>query len=301
MANNVQRAILTLPGFDQSYEKFFKQMQVEQYSPGSISGYVSKLAAICLHFCKVPKSLTSDDCRDYFSMLLSRTPSPCLSYFKHTVYSLRCYCRIMNLPTLGVSLPHIRKKKKLAVVLSQSKVRSLLQNCSNLRDKALLALVYSSGLRLGEVRRLELADIDRGRMMIHVRQSKGRKDRYVPLSRSLLPVLRAYYKAYRPQIYCFNGRNAGCPITKNEVHFVFNSAVRSQGIRKRVTLHTLRHSYCTHLLEMGENILRIKELMGHSNIRTTMTYLHLLPSSRSNALARWTDSFRRIKPHSGET
>lgn len=117
MANNVQRAILTLPGFGQSYEKFFKQMQVEQYSPGSISGYVSKLAAICLHFCKVPESLTSDDCRDYFSMLLSRTPSPCLSYFKHTVYSLRCYCRIMNLPTLGVSLPHIRKEKKVVLLL----------------------------------------------------------------------------------------------------------------------------------------------------------------------------------------
>lgn len=285
MATYVQRAIDTLSGFGQSYKKFSNQLQVEQYSAGSIIGYGSKLAAICLHFNKVPESLTSDDCRDYFSMLLSRTPSPGLSYFKHTVYSLRCYCRIMDLPLLRMSLPRIRKDKKLPVVLSQSEICSLLRICANLRDKALLALVYSCGLRLSEVRHMKLADIDSDRMMVHVRQGKGRKDRYVPLSHSLLLVLGAYYKAYHPTAYCFNSCTTGCPITANEVHFVLKSAVHSLGIQKHVTLHTLRHSYCTHLLEMGENILRIKELMGHSNIKTTMTYLHVIPNNESNAFS----------------
>jgi integrase/recombinase XerD len=285
MATYVQRAIATLPGFGQSYEKFSKQLLVEQYSYGSIIGYSSKLAAICLHFGKVPESLTSDDCRDYFSELLSRRPSPGLSYFKHTVYSLRCYFRIMNLPLLQLSLPRIRREKKLAVVLSQWEMSKLLCSSPTLRDKALLALAYSSGLRLSEVRNMKLSDIDSGRMMIHIRQGKGRKDRYVPLSHSLLVVLRAYYREERPTVYLFNSSLAGKPITGEAINFILHSAVRAAGIQKHVVLHTLRHSYATHLLEMGENILRIKELLGHSNIKTTMAYLHLVPLSASSAFS----------------
>ena len=147
MANFIQRASDSISGFGQSYEKFSKQLLIEQYSPGSIKSYGHKLAAISFHFKKLPEHLSEDDCRDYFSMLLSRTPSPGLSYFKHTVYSLRCYRKTMHLSELNFSLPRIRSTKKLPVVLSQSEVSSLLRHCGSIRSQALLALIYSCGLR----------------------------------------------------------------------------------------------------------------------------------------------------------
>lgn len=281
----VQQALSTLPGFAQKYDLFSKQLLIEQYSDASIQSYCSKLSALCLHFGKLPEALTSDDLQKYFSLLVSRSPSPDISYFKHTVCSLRCYCRIFNLVELKVSLPRLRKSKKLPVVLSQCEVRRLLRCCVDVRDKSLLGLIYSCGLRLGEVRKLSISDVDSGRMMVHIRQGKGGKDRYVPLSGSLLVVLRAYYRRYRPKEYLFNGPDPGSPIGENEVYFLFKAAVRAAGIRKHVTLHTLRHSYATHLLEMGMNILQIKELMGHSNIKTTMTYLHLVPDRRSDSFS----------------
>lgn len=280
MSNSVQRACNSIPEFRQKYEKFSTQLQVEQYSARSILSYSSKVSALCLHFNKLPDDLTSDDCRTYFSMLLSGTPCVGINSFKHTIYGLRCYCRIMGLPDLKLSLPSIRKDKKLPVVLSQSEICHLLSSCADLRSKALLGLIYSCGLRLSESRQIKISDIDSGRMLVHIKQGKGRKDRYVSLSWALLLVLRAYFKKYRPTTYLFNGPDACTPITETEVYFLFKSAVLAAGIRKPITLHTLRHSFATHLLEMGMNILQIKECLGHSNIKTTMIYLHVAPVGR---------------------
>ena len=274
MANIVQRACFSIPEFEQRYEKFSKELQVRQYSPGSISAYCHKLSAICLHFRKLPESLTEDDCRDYFSMLLSRSPSPGLSYFKHTVYSLRCYRKMMGLSSFTVPLPSIRKDKKLPIVLSQEEIRRLLSVTSSIRGKAIFSLIYSCGLRMSELINLRLYQIDNDRMQVFVYQGKGKKDRYVPLSSNVQIVLKRYLEAYDPCMYLFND-SPGKPVTEQEVRYLFRDAVRTAGILKPCTLHTLRHSYATHLLEMGENILRIRDLLGHANIKTTMIYLHL--------------------------
>lgn len=275
MANLIQRACDSITGFRQSYEKFFEELKVKQYSPGSIAGYSHKLASICLHFGKLPEDLTEDDCRDYFNMLLSRKPTPSISYFKHTVYSLRCYSQMMHLPVLRVALPRIRKEKKLPVVLSQLEVQRLLDCCEGIRSKAVLSLIYSCGLRLSELMNLQISDIDSDRMQVHIRQGKGRKDRYVPLSQKVLPLLRAYWLKYKPQVYLFNS-SPGKKISSFEIRTMFRDAVLLARILKPCTLHTLRHSYATHLLEQGENILRIRDLLGHENITTTMIYLHLV-------------------------
>lgn len=275
MANIIQRASDSITGFGQSYEKFSKQLQVEQYSPDSIKSYGHKLAAISFHFKKLPEDLSEDDCRDYFSMLLSRTPSPGLSYFKHTVYGLRCYRKTMHLCELNFSLPRIRSAKKLPVVLSQSEVSSLLRHCTTIRGQALLALIYSCGLRLRELIHMRICDIDSQRMQVFIRQGKGGKDRYVPLSKNLLLLLREYFIQCRPSVYLFNNCSGG-QIEDSEVRYLFKQAVHSSLILKPCTLHTLRHSYATHLLEMGENILRIRDLLGHTDIKTTMVYLHLV-------------------------
>lgn len=275
MANFIQRASDSISGFMQSYEKFSKQLQVEQYSPRSIQSYGHKLAAISFHFKKLPEHLSEEDCRDYFSMLLSRSPSPGLSYFKHTVYSLRCYRKTMHLCELHFSLPRIRSTKKLPVVLSQSEVSNLLRHCISVRSQALLALIYSCGLRLRELINMRICDIDSQRMQVFIRQGKGGKDRYVPLSTHLLLLLREYFIQHRPEVYLFNNRSGG-QIEDSEIRYLFKQAVHSSRILKPCTLHTLRHSYATHLLEMGENILRIRDLLGHADIKTTLIYLHLV-------------------------
>lgn len=295
MANQIQRACNSIAGFKQSYEKFLKQLQVEQYASGSIDGYTHKLASICLYFGKLPAALTEDDCRDYFNMLLTRTPIPGISYFKHTVYSLRCYNKMMHLPVLQVALPRIRKEKKLPVVFSQAEVLRLLDSCDGIRSKALLSLIYSCGLRVSELINLQISDIDSDRMQVHIRQGKGRKDRYIPLSVKVLPDLRKYFLKYTPSIYLFNSR-PGQKISRFEIDCLFRDAVLLARILKPCTLHTLRHSYATHLLEQGENILRIRDLLGHENITTTMVYLHLVNLCEGGRAFSPLDRLLPIKP-----
>lgn len=295
MANQIQLACNSIAGFRQSYEKFLKELQVKQYAGGTITGYIHKLASICLYFNKLPENLTEDDCRNYFNMLLTRTPTPGISYFKHTVYGLRCYSQMMHLPVLRVALPRLRKEKKLPVVLSQPEVRRLLDSCDGIRSKALLSLVYSCGLRVSELINLKISDIDSDRMQVHIRQGKGRKDRYLPLSEQILPDLRRYFVSYKPVIYLFNS-TPGKKITTFEAGHMLRDAVLLARILKPCTLHTLRHSYATHLLEQGENILRIRDLLGHEHITTTLIYLHLVNLSEGGGAFSPLDRLPMVEP-----
>lgn len=138
---------------------------------------------------------------------------------------------------------------------------------------------------MGEVLNLHIRDIDMDRMSIHIRQSKNRKDRYVPLSQAILIVLRAYMKEFSPNVYLFNGSQSGTRLQERELSFAFKQACRTVKINKKVVFHTLRHSYATHLIEMGENIVRISNLLSHSNIQTTLTYLHLITGGQGEAFS----------------
>lgn len=281
-ATKVQTAISSVDGFGQIYEKFVKQMQVQQYSCSSIRIYGSQIAAISLHFGKTPEKLTDDDFRDYLSFLQTGC-SP--SSFKHAVCCLRCYFPIMGLPLPSYSLPSLRAAKTLPVVLSNDEIRCFLCSCPDLRSKFLFGLVYSCGLRLSEALHLEVWDIDKDRMMVHIRQSKGRKDRYVPLSECLLPYLILYTAQYGPVRSLFYGASKNSPLSRTEFYTLFKMAYHASGILKKITSHTLRHSYATHLLEMGANIVQVKELLGHSNIKTTMIYLHVAITTPGGAFS----------------
>lgn len=176
-----------------------------------------------------------------------------------------------------MSLPSIRKAEKLPRALSTGDMSRLLSGCADLRSRAALGLLYSAGLRGGELRKLEPSDIDSGRMLVHVRQGKGNKDRYVPLSRNMLGVLRDYVREYRPAVYLFNTAFAakGEPVLQRELSDMLAAARARAGLERHVTCHTLRHSYATHLLEMGENILAVQKLLGHGHLKTTLSYLHV--------------------------
>jgi len=189
--------------------------------------------------------------------------------------------RILGTPL--ENFPRPQKEERLPQVFSQGEVSRLFEQVDNLKHRALLYMVYASGLRVGEVVRLQLQDIDSDRMMIRIRQSKGRKDRYVMLSAKSLDLLRLYCRAYRPRTWLFPGQ-AGpeTHITERTAQHVFEHAKDKAGIRKKVGIHVLRHSFATHLLEAGTDLRYIQELLGHSSSKTTEIYTHVSKRSISN-------------------
>lgn len=172
-------------------------------------------------------------------------------------------------------MPYQRKRRTLPEILSPEEVAGIFDACHNLKHKMLLMTSYSGGLRLGETLGLLPSDIDSARMMIRVEQGKGRKDRYVMLSQTLLSELRTYWKAFRPVRWLFEGRTKGQPLSPSTAEKVFTAAAGRAGITKDVSFHSLRHAFATHLLEGGTNIRVIQALLGHQSLTTTQLYTHV--------------------------
>lgn len=256
------------------HNKLEQQVKLNGYSSSTLTNYGRSIAKLSLYFGCTPLELEEAQINEYL-LELNATQSPSKSYFKHTVYGLRYLFRLMNRDDRAIRLPSIKKAKTLPVVLSTQECKRLFKSPKLLRHRVLLMLIYSAGLRISEVCKLKIEDIDSDRMHIHVRQSKGRKDRYVVLSPLVLKGLRKYYKGERPVNWLFNGKEPGSPISKQGVQWAMRMAVKKAGIRKKATVHTLRHSYATHLLEAGLDLVTVKEQLGHSRIETTMEYLHI--------------------------
>ncbi|ERI92174.1 site-specific recombinase, phage integrase family [Clostridiales bacterium oral taxon 876 str. F0540] len=178
-----------------------------------------------------------------------------------------------------VQLYRPKKDKKLPEVLSYQEVSKILEKTINLKHRAILFLVYSAGLRVGEVVNLKISDIDSDRMLIHVKQGKGKKDRYTVLSQIALDELRIYAKKYRPEDWLFEGGDGKGHLTERSVQKIFDKACIAAGIKKDVSVHTLRHSFATHLLEGGTDLRYIQELLGHSSSKTTEIYTHVTEKS----------------------
>jgi len=227
--------------------------------------------------------LDEDSILDYLHHLKQQHRTPSDSFFKHTVYGLRYLYRIYDKADSRVILPSIERPRKLPVVLSQQEVRVLLKAPKLLKHRLVLALLYGCGLRNFELCRVKITDLDLDRNVVHVRQGKGRKDRYVPLCGLLIRGIRTYLRAEKPVEYLFNGKSRTgeyTAMTARGVQWAIREARRLSDIKKQVTAHSLRHSYATHLLEMGTDIVTLKELLGHANILTTMEYLHVARLSR---------------------
>jgi site-specific recombinase XerD len=192
-----------------------------------------------------------------------------------------CALRFFYRTCLGKSdwmiarMPFQRKRRALPEVLSPEEISAIFDACHNLKHKTLLMTSYGGGLRLGETLGLLPSDVDSGRMMIRVEQGKGRKDRYVMLSTTLLAALRVYWKAFRPVRWLFEGRRPGEPLSPSTAEKVFTTAAGRAGIAKGVSFHSLRHAFATHLLEGGTNILVIQSLLGHQSLTTTQVYTHV--------------------------
>src|SRR5574343_255253 len=277
----LKMALERVDGFAALYRRFERKMTIAGRSRSTITNYGRHIAAIALHFQCLPTDLDQDQLEDYLFMLQSKEKrSPSESYFKFTVFGLRCLFKIEGLEHDHIVLPSISADSKLPSVLSQSEVKAMIASCTLLKHRLMIALMYGCGLRIGELVALEVKNIDLHRGMLHIVQGKGRKDRYVPLGTMLCRGIASHIEAESPKKWLFTGKDSSVPMSTRGTTWVVNEAVKKCSIKKDVSCHTLRHSYATHLLEMGLDIMSIKELLGHERIETTLIYLHVAQNGR---------------------
>lgn len=274
-------------------QKMIEDLQLRGYAPGTQQAYVRAVRQMADYYGKGPDQITEDELRRYFLYLtnekqVSRSTSTialCAIKFFYE-YTLQ-----RQWPTLDLIRPG--KEQKLPVVLSVAEVRSLLGTVRKPAYRVCMSTLYGCGLRVSEGCSLQIRDIDSARMTVHVRGGKGKKDRYVPLPQSVLSMLRTYWTTHRHPLWLFPQRTsadasatqATQPQPYNGLHFALKAAVKECGMHKPVTLHTLRHSWATHLLEVGVNLRLIQVWLGHESLRTTALYTHLTDKAQVAAIA----------------
>ena len=271
----VERAMQTVDGFSRVYKLIEQQTILRNQSKSTLQSYIRPVALISLHFGRLPEDIQEAEINDYLTALAQDPKSPSRSSFKHAVYGLRYYFRYIMKTNRVIELPPLKKESKLPVILNRSELRQLFKAPTLLKHRILLTLIYSAGLRSQEAVNLKLSDIDFERKTIHIRQSKYKKDRIVPLANCMAIGLHKYISEVNPLIWLFNGKKPNGPYNVIGLSSIMRGALKNTDIQKQVTTHSLRHSYATHLLEDGVNIVTIKELLGHANITTTMIYLHV--------------------------
>ena len=278
----ITRAKSEVPGFADHIRKFEHQITIKSYSESTVFSYSRAIAQISLYFKKSPLDLDADEINSYlYSLRQDKDLSD--TYFKHAVYGLRFFYRVYDLEDRAIRLPHLKNNRKLPVVFSQQELRRLFKTPQRLKQRVLFALIYSAGLRVSEVCKLSIGDIDFHRKQIHIRQSKNNKSRYVVLSDYIAKGLKQYIEGAKPKVYLFNGSQKGKSLGHSAVQQSFRVAMKKAGISKEACVHTLRHSFATHLLEQGVDIVTIKEQLGHAHIQTTMMYLHVAKVNRTMA------------------
>jgi site-specific recombinase XerD len=251
--------------------RMIDDMTVRNLSPATQRSYIHAVAKFSRYFGRSPDRLDIEDVRVYQVYLVSQGISwPALN---QTVCALRFFYGVtLNRPEIPERIAYAREPRKLPVILGADEVVRFLEAVPSLKTRTALTTAYAAGLRASEAVGLKVADIDSSRMLIQVRHGKGAKDRAVMLSPQLLAILRTYWRLARPKEWLFPGRDAGKPIDVQVLHAACRSAVKAAGLAKRVTVHTLRHSFATHLLESGVDIRIIQVLLGHNSLSTTARY-----------------------------
>jgi len=271
----IEQAILTIDGFEVVYKNFKQQVILKGQSTSTLNNYIRRIAIISLHFNSLPELICDDEINEYLTSVALDPKSPSRSSFKHAVYGLRYYFRMIGQTKRAINLPTLKKETKLPVILNRMELRELFKAPSLLKHRIVLTLIYSAGLRGCEVINLKISDIDFERKTIHIRQSKYKKDRIVPLSDYMAQGLKKYIEVEHPYIWLFNGKEPDGRYSVRGLSWVMRETLKKTSIKKPVNTHSLRHSYATHLLEEGVNIVTLKELLGHAEITTTMIYLHV--------------------------
>jgi integrase/recombinase XerD len=251
--------------------RMIDDMTIRNMSPATQRSYLHAVKGYNTYFGRSPEHLGLEDVRAYQIHLISK------GIAWATLNQIVCALRFFYGITLGQNevperIPYARRPSALPEVLSQDEVVRFLEAVSSLKCRVALTTAYAAGLRVSKVVAIEVRNIDSDRMVIHIVHGKGGKDRYVMLSKQLLGILRAYWKLARPKRFLFPGRDEGTAINVTVLHAACRSAREAAGIAKKVSVHTLRHSFATHLLEQGTDIRIIQALLGHNNLSTTARY-----------------------------
>lgn len=256
-------------------EEMIKNLQLKGFSPKTQIAYIQYMKHFTRHFGRSPVDLGESEIKDYLHYLINEKKVS-RSYVNCAYSALKFFYET----TLGrdweiKKIPRVKSIKKLPTVLDNSEVKQLIEVTTNLKHRAILMTTYASGLRVSETASLKLSDIDSKRMQLRIEQGKGKKDRYALLSEVNLMLLREYWQKYHPNNWLFPGNPPENPISSRSIQKIFEKAKQKAGIKKSVSVHSLRHSFATHLLEAGTDIHYIQQLMGHASVRTTTIYIHL--------------------------
>ena len=255
---------------------FKNYLNYRRYSQNTVKTYSDALEVFFKFFNdKPPENINIDDLIQFNTeYILKKNLSA--SYQNQVINAIKLFYRNRFNRTMEVDIiQRPRREKRLPNVLSKDEVKSILESPTNLKHRAMLSLIYACGLRRSELLNLTLKDILSDRGLLFIRQSKGKKDRVVPISIKLIEMLRDYYKAFKPKIWLFEGQFPNTKYSEKSLENVLKQSLSKAKITKKVSLHWLRHSYATHLLESGTDLRYIQELLGHSSSRTTEIYTHV--------------------------
>lgn len=256
-------------------EQFIRDMELKGFADGTRKAYLSCVILFVKRYKRNPEELGEEEIKEHLHLLSEEGRSK--SYINQCYSGLRfLYETTLKRDWESYKIPRSKKKKKLPVALSQEEIYTLITETKNLKHKAIFSVMYSGGLRVNEVTHLRTDDIDSKRMRIYVSDGKGGKDRYTILSNTALNDLRNYCRAYKiTDSYLFRGRDPESPLSNRTVQLVFKKVKEHQGLDKRATVHSVRHSFATHMLESGVSVHHLQKLLGHTQVQTTSKYLHI--------------------------
>jgi site-specific recombinase XerD len=265
-------------------EKFKQWLRSKRYSESTITTYSEALKSFLVFYRdKAVAAINNEDVIVYNNEHILKNKLSA-SYQNQVINAIKLFFQTIRDTKMLVDKIHRPKNARtLPNVLSKEETFRLIDLTTNLKHKTLLALIYSSGLRISEAINMKLTDIDSQRMLIHVKNAKGKKDRYTLLSIKVLGLLKEYYSIYKPKTYLFEGQN-GEQYSSRSAQAVLQQAAKKAGIARQISLHTLRHSFATHLLESGTDLRYIQDLLGHSSPKTTMIYTHVSSTSLKNII-----------------
>lgn len=271
-------------------ESFRKWMNHKRYSSSTVKTYVDSVRIFLkFHYPKKAEEINNQDMVVFVNDYIIKNKLS-FAYQNQIVNGVKLFYREVVKSKIEVEkLERPRREHKLPNVLSKEEVKRIIEAPINLKHRAMLSLIYACGLRRSELLNLKPLDIDSKRMLLIIKNAKGRRDRIAPLSPKIVEMLREYYRLYRPKVWLFEGQNEGEQYSERSIQKVLKQAVMKAGIKKPVTLHWLRHSYATHLLENGTDLRYIQELLGHKSSKTTEIYTHVSTKSIQNIKSPFDD------------
>jgi len=265
---------LKLTQINYDFSDLKKELVSRKYSSKTLKSYVYYNRELIDFAGKSPSEITNEDIKN-FLVYLTETKNAATATINQAINALKFYYGGILKKKFIYEIVRPKKDKKLPVILSKEEIAKIINSVDNLKHKTILMTVYSAGLRVSEVVKLRPEDIDSKRMLIFIKGSKGRKDRYTLLSETALKVLQQYLQAYKPKKWLFEGASGEKYLSTRTVQAIFEHAKERSGIKKEVSIHSLRHSFATHLLEGGTDLRYIQEILGHAHSKTTEIYTHV--------------------------